>query len=121
MVNTTDPETGRVGYTTWRRAQKLCASGYAVPAKGALQPGCLLILTHPEPKPSLPLPPGPDLPGQASDATTSHGDALGGTTYSSDAATATNPQGVWYLKRLGARDAWLFRLSVLDNLQFVGV
>lgn len=116
-MNTTDLDTGRVGYTTWRRARDLVSRGYAVPADGELRPGCKLILVQPEPRQSTPLPAGPGQPTDAAGVTVSHGDGLGGTRYSSDHATELNPQGVWYLKDLLARDAWLFRLSVTDNLR----
>jgi len=104
---------------TWRKTRDLAERGWVVAADGGpLRPGCLLRRVQAERQASEPLPLGPEA---ASVATTSHGDGLGGTAYSSDHATATNPQGVWYLKHLLARDAWLFRLSVLDNLPVEGV
>jgi hypothetical protein len=113
-----NPPPGRSGYTTWRRACQLVRDGYAVLADGeALRPGCLLVLVdHPVSQP-VPLPPGPDAARSTNAQTVSHGDGLGGTAYSSDHATATNPQGVWYLKHLLARERWLFQLSVVDNLR----
>lgn len=95
------------------------ARGYAVPADGKpLRPGCLLVLVQPEAcVPQQPLPPGPNPPDPAAGDTTSKGDSLGGTRYSSNRETPTNPVNVWYLKELLLRDRWLFLLSILDNLR----